>query len=467
MLAVTMMPQIGLMTAYATGDAVTIDGGIILSDGTGASELFGVHANCTEGVITLQSDLVVRSPIVFQSTTFRPESASLTPDGHTVTLDLNGHSITGAAGTTGSDKTAATGVNAIELQPAGFNLVIKGPGAVTGGKGAIYETEAHMKRGADGGIAVCFTSISPKDYWFPNPDLNNGKLEYGLKVDGSAVLTGGDGADITGEEWVYNIGNYDDGDRYSNYSNPMFRLIAGKGGAGIGQTDAGIECGASTIAYNRIDLIKGAINGGSGGNLDLGTANSPVLTHYGLMNSPAISSYMQELHSTDNTYDIYVASNYRHRPGDGGDGIVIGAGRKYLNVAKDVVVTGGMCGGINYGKSKYVNRIDKYFTVQPGNGIAIYGDLGIENTDTVSVSETDWSTRTETSEDMGVFIAGSVTGGAAPDASAMLEYGYDGGAGIMINGDEDYILTPEKDDYGRNIGLVFPNGENPEVSSKK
>lgn len=90
------------------------------------------------------------------------------------------------------------------------------------------------------------------------------------------------------------------------------------------------------------------------------TTSMPVLTHYGLMNHPIIDAYMQGVYSQTDTYDDYVSSEIKFMPGEGGDGVMIGAGRKCLTVETPATVSGGSCGSMDYGKSKWVNNVNNY-----------------------------------------------------------------------------------------------------------
>ena len=124
--------------------------------------------------IQLKEDLVLNAPLRFV----------LGESGKKVVLDLNNHTITGNAGLEGSDENAAQGGNAIEIAADEFDIEIKGPGSVVGGKGAVYETENHFKSGMYGGDAVQFVNAS----YYPSGEY--ARLINGLVVTGGAKLQG-------------------------------------------------------------------------------------------------------------------------------------------------------------------------------------------------------------------------------------------------------------------------------------
>lgn len=444
-MTVTMMPWLGGAADRAYAETATASGGPVLSNSEDnvkdafGSENVAVVSNGQSMTIKLQKDISLSAPVSFRIGT----------TGDTVTLDLNGHKITAASGNDGTDFGTTSGKNAIEIIAADYNVVIQGPGSIEGGKGAVYETGYHLKYGTDGGMAVCFTGNEDGTYW--NPQDNDAELKYGLTVDGGAVLTGGAGADMTGDDWIDNIQNYSGGDRLSYLKCPQFKLNAGAGGAGIGQDGAGIEYGATILSYARIDLLHGTVIGGTGGSLNLGSDNTPALTHYGLMNHTAIDGYMQELSNASTAYDDYVESNIVFEAGRGGDGILIGAGRKFLCVEESGNVNGGVCGCVDYGKSKFINRIENKAT-DAGAGIGIYGDVGLKNVN-ATLTETDWSNKPKDSGDVGIYIAGTVKGGNAPDVAAMQEDASNGGTGIVLNGEEELFKRED------GSSLTFPYGE--------
>ncbi|MBQ6496910.1 MAG: hypothetical protein IJI74_07065 [Firmicutes bacterium] len=446
-----MMPQIGMGIACA--ETISAPGGEVSSNSEAdAAAAFGASnaAAAYSGgdhtlMITLNEDITLETPVIFKKG----------KTGDTVVLDLNGHTITGAAGTDGTDQENAKGKDAIRIIPGAFDIEIKGSGSVIGGKGAVFEDEDHFRSGMNGGDAVSFVQHNDGGYWYPY-DSVKGELEYGLKIKNGASITGGDGADITGDDWIYNIGNYSGGGAYSMYNCYQFVLRAGNGGAGIGQADTGIPDGATTLAYTRIEVLGGAVTGGAGGSLDMGTGNTPVMTHYGLMTNSVIDTYMQGAYDPSTTYDDYVAASIELDAGQGGDGIMIGAGRKYVLVGEGPTVSGGACGTVDYGKSKLVSRIGNE-EVRAGNGIGVYGDIGytIEDADGEAFLG-DWSTKNKDSDDMGIYIAGTVKGGDSPDADAMDERTGEGGDGILMQFEEAYMNTAERDIYGRPVALVFP-----------
>ena len=124
----TMMPLLGPQTAYA--DAAEANGGTVASNSeVDAKAAFG-SGNVTASyerntlTITLNSDIKLNNPVVFR----------LGAAGDTVRLELNGHSITAAAGSNGQDSDLAQGKDAIRIIPNEFNVEINGPGSVTAEK---------------------------------------------------------------------------------------------------------------------------------------------------------------------------------------------------------------------------------------------------------------------------------------------------------------------------------------------
>lgn len=447
-MTVTMIPWPGGAANIVYAETATANGGSVLSNSVeNVKAAFGsenviVEHNDQNIAITLQKDISLLAPVLFQ----RGE------EGDIVTLNLNGHTIYGPAGESGTNRDSAIGKNAIEIIPADFNVVIQGEGSVIGGRGAVYESEYHKKYGMDGGEAVSFTGTGDmSDYWYPDSD--DAELKYGLTVNGGAILTGGAGADMKGDDWVYNIREYNGPTEHEMSNNPQFTLSAGAGGAGIGQTDTGIEYGASTLAYTKIEINNGTVTGGKGGSIDLGTKSTPILTHYSLMTSEVIDQYMKELSNTSNTYDDYVANAISFVPGDGGDGIMIGAGRKYLCTEQAATVSGGSCGIVEYKISKRISRFGCE-TAESGDGIGIFGDIGLKNVD-VNISESNWESKTKASDDMGVYIAGTVKGGDSQKAIAMNEASGNAGDGIVIHDGKMH----SKYEYSNTGSLPFPDGE--------
>ena len=420
-MVVAMIPWISAETAYAAASA---PGGIILSDGNGFSDALGSaasgEASGSEFTITLLDDVTLDSPLAFTI-------ADPAEKGDRVILELNGHSLKGAAGTDGSDFGKACGVNAIEVNAAEFDLEVKGPGTVTGGKGAVYlDSDYDYYTGADGGMGVCFIGYDDGSAWMPDPGVDNGRLDHGLTVTGGALIQGGDGADISGDLLMYNIRNYSGGRAIT--SSPKF--ASGAGGAGIGQKDAGVLFGATTMSFAQIVVEDGTVSGGTGGDIDM---SGQAMTHFALMNSPEAAAAMQD--KTLRNYGDQVDSMLELFAGDGGDGIRIGAGRKYVRIDSDAEIKGSSCGRIDFGPGKYINRI-RPGESKAGDGIAVWaGDIGLTNAEVGWTGEDGWTEKTADSEDMGIYVAGTVTGGSAPDAKAVNENASAGGDGISLQGD--------------------------------
>lgn len=206
--------NLGSFTAHASGSSA--QGGPVASNSEAqALAAFG-EGNAAASyssktlTITLQKDIDLQSPVLLK------KGAS----ADTVLIKLNGHTITGAPGAAGTDEAAAQGRNAIEIQPADYNVTIQGSGSVIGGKGAVFEKITNdedsnvfkHRSGMDGGAAVCFVGNDDGTYWYPTETGN--KLEYGLQITGGAAITGGTGAELSGDDWVFNIQN---GSHPSNY----------------------------------------------------------------------------------------------------------------------------------------------------------------------------------------------------------------------------------------------------------
>ena len=449
MMAVVMaICVISPMSEPVYGQTAGADGGSIASNSkTDAEAAFGAsNATVTYSentlTITLDQDVELGAPVRFVKGTAADR----------IVLDLNGHELTGRPGVSGTDEAAAEGGNAIELIADEFDLEIKGPGSVIGGKGAVYETDEPFRLGKDGGMAICFARNEDGTYWYPG--ANDARLDHGLLVSGGAVITGGEGADISGEDWLFNIEKRaeDGGHGLVDYH---FALTAGPGGAGIGQTDTGEEYGfrASTLSYARIVIEDGKVIGGSGGNVELTGSGMPAMTHYGLMNNSSIDQFLRALPTNGASYNNYFSSNIKFNNGPGADGIMIGAGRKYLCVEEQAEVTGGPCGTVEYGGSRLVNQISSNSIYEAGNGISVFGDIGLTNANMEDPDENWSSGKGRDSDEMGIYIAGTVKGGDSPDADARRESACSGGNGIVLHGDEDYV---RKDWKNR---LDFPRGE--------
>ena len=444
---VTMTPYLGGIAANpyaatsAPGGTVESDDGESLAEALGGGNLVSIGKSETSGktiiTATLKADLNLASPL----TLTRGQA------GDKVIINLNNHGITAAPGTNGTSEAAAMGKNAIEIASADFDVVIQGPGSVTGGKGATYETENKNRYGTDGGMAICFTAYEEGAYWFP--ESSPYKLEHGLKVIDGAVLTGGEGGSVSGADLMYNIEKYTGG-RWADAPT----LIAGDGGAGIGQYVKRLTVEAPTIAYSRIDIDEGTVNGGKGGAVDL---SGITPTEYAIMTSAEAAAAMQG--NNNDNYDVRVGSMLKQRTGAGGDGIMTGAGRKYLYVGQNSAVKGGTNGTPEFGSNKYVTQL--YVNIsEAGSGISINtSDLGLTN-EAVSWSNTAASTKEKDSDDVGIYIEGTVTGGSSADADALNEDAGEAGAGLFMNGDGslyeiDSSIIDNNDHAGdKKLGIV-------------
>ena len=445
-MTLTMMPLNWGAGSYVYAEAKTADGGVVASNSPeNAQAAFGSDNVTAEYAgqkltITLLEDIELSAPVLFQKGT----------SGDTIILDLNGKSITCASAENGSDADKSKGKNAIDICPADYNIEItdNSPGAtrgsIIGGDGGVYETSSHFKYGRDGGMAVCFVNSE----WSPE---GAGELAYGLRVTGGVSLTGGNGGKVTDEDWLYNLGEY-------TGARDMFQTLyleAGCGGAGIGQSAVD-----GTLVYTRIDIVNGEVTGGEGGNIDI---SGITPTFYALLTTDAVAAAMGNL---DNYYfSDRVLTMKTFSIGAGGDGIEVGYGRKYINVEAKGIVKGSACGSIIYGDGKYINSYnhnngDLHKVVSrgennisdragaAGDGIAVRGsDIGKTNTTEVGFSGDGWQDKNQNSDDMGIYVAGKVSGGSAPDAEGLHEGACDGGAGIGMYGDVTFT------------GYTFPVGE--------
>ena len=449
-MTVTMMPWLGGAAGKAYAAGATANGGTVASNSEeNAEAAFGsgnatVTTDSNVMTIELKNDVTLDTPVKF----------TMGEDGDKVVIDLNGHSLKGADGQNNTNINVARGKNAIEIVAAAFDIEITDSstaekrGSIIGGNGAVYEDNEHFKSGRDGGAAVCFVNDAGESVWSPN----GGRLEYGLNVTGGVKLIGGNGGSVTSDHWLHNISNYT-GDRNSTGS--TLPLAAGCGGAGIAQSTQG-----KTLVYTKISVENGTVAGGEGGSIDIGSITP---TFYALMTSDAAAAAM-------NNYSNYYFSDRvltmrTFRVGAGGDGIQIGYGRKYVCVEAGGYIEGNSCGSIIYGEGKYINSYDHTIDAKSkvvsygddgfsdrigdaGDGIAVRGgDIGLTNTESVGYSGNEWQDKSKNSDDMGIFVAGSVKGGNAPDAVGLHEGPCKGGAGIALYGDVDQR------------GYTFPNGE--------
>ncbi len=446
-LTVTMMPWLGGTGSMVYAETATAPGGTIASNSeTDATEVFGsgnvtvskgTGSNSNVMTITLNSDITLDAAV----------KLTMGAAGDKVVLNLNNHTIKGAAGIDSSDKAEAKGKNAIEISPAAYDVVIQGPGTIIGGDGAVYEADTKFKSGQDGGAAVCFLHST----WSPN----GGKLEHGLTVTGGANLKGGNGADVTSEEWLYNIGEYTGG-RSRSDKKPF---EAGCGGAGISQEKSAVLFGSSSLAFARIVVENGTVTGGKGGSIDLSEFTP---TYYALMNTSAAAAAMSgatNYYCADN-----ILSMAQLNVGPGGDGIKTGNGRKYVRIDANGAVKGNSCGSIDFGSGKYMNQFTKgvsYGEVlmaeragDAGDGIAVWvGAVELKRIE-AGYSGNGWQDKSMDSDDMGIYIAGNVSGGDAPDVNGFDEDACDGGAGIGLYGDNDRFGYAGTDPYPSGEGQV-------------
>ena len=407
--ALSLILVIVLAVLPAMSRNVRANDGIIYSnDPDSALSVFG-SGNVTAGyessvlTITLNNDISLQDTIRF---------AQGNKDDKVI-LDLNGYTLTGVHGVAGNDIDAANGQDAIAYYPIAFDLEIKGPGTVNGGSGAVYESAGGYRYGADGGNALRIEGPVNEEFF--------GKLEYGVSITGGALLRGGDGAGLTKDEWQYSFESYS-----KDPSGGAPHLSAGNGGAGIVQPVLDLETDVSYPAYSKIEVIDGTVEGGTGGGVDWSGVTPTV---YALMVNSLSETVMQgqQIRYADDCLGSLMKMNI----GSGGDGIRFGTGRKYVLVGEDGTVKGGDCGSAEFGSGKTYNRYEKG-DADPGDGIAVYGDIGLTND---AVDPDTRESKTADSNDMGMYIAGNVTGGNSPDAYALNEDTCDAGAGISLHGE--------------------------------
>lgn len=426
--------------ALEEGEAVHADGGACASNaaddfvkalGSGNAEVLSETKDGRSIVtVTLKNDIVLEQALRITHGAWDDK----------VVLDLAGHSITGAEGKNSDDSEDSRGVSPIEISAGGFDVEIKGPGSIIGGKGAVYESYG-VRSGANGGNAVTFVE---SEY---EPLADNGRLLYGLTVTGGAVLTGGSGADISAQDILNNI------EKYSGSAVDFPAVSSGSGGAGIGQLNAGMMFGNQALVYSRIEIEEAVIYGGDGGKADM-TGITP--TTYHLMTSQVVQKGMT---GKNIEYINDVLSRAAFSVGKGGDGIRTGCGRKYIYTGKESEITGGSPGTADYGKNRTINRLSHGYSAgdarifvnagDAGDGIAVWvSDLGITNVP-VGYKDDEWKSKTKDSDDMGIFVEGEVTGGSCPDVKALNESAGSGGAGIALYGDyERYGAEGNGDDWG-------------------
>ncbi|MBQ3281458.1 MAG: fibronectin type III domain-containing protein [Eubacterium sp.] len=398
----------GAAVAYAESSA---QGGTVHSNSVADAEDALGKENASVSIsgstltITLSDDVVLGRPLRFV------KGAA----GDRVVLDLDGHSLTGAAGVDGTDEEAASGKHAVEIAADEFDVEIKGPGSVTGGKGAVYEFENGYRKGSRGGSAVFFGPRADTDYDESSAtDLGYDPetLKYGLSVTGGAELTGGQGADVDYDDWLNNV----------NRIGTDCEIMSGKGGDGIGQvyTSDHILDVIRERSYAEVNIANGTIKGGAGGNVFL---DDHPFTYAALAKIPAIKKAIEGLTGTEPYSN---AADPDIRPADGGSGISFYSGRKYIEVGKNSTVQGGAGGICDHGlQGSLVNRI-RVTGGDGGSGIEQCGDTGITN---------DYpENNAEAADDRytGIRVFGKVRGGDTADADALYESVGEAGNGIMV-----------------------------------
>ena len=421
-------------------------------------EYNGLTASGDTLTIELYRDTVLSAPIRF----VLGGNSSI---GKKVVVDLNGHTLAGRAGEVSDNRSTSQGGNAIEIAADEFNVEIKGPGSVIGGKGAQY-TGDDIRYGSMGGCAVYFCERVDKlhgiteevgDMIITDEGYRPDKLEFGLTVTGGAVLKGGDGADATYDDWVSNV-NGECGD-------VRFLAIAGNGGNGIGQVFTGTakETSLEELSYAKIIIEDGTVQGGSGGNADIG---DNLFTRYDVQKMSAVRNYLAGEDSSYN-FDDYLMDAISFNNGDGGHGIEFHAGRKYIAVESNGAVYGG-----SGGRTLCTDRAAMVKKIQTacgygGNGIYVCGDTGLTN-EAVSLSDNSgdpgyWAGKSRTSDDVGIYVAGLVKGGSSPETIILNDATGNGGTGIECEMDGNFYLCESYQgaafDADRGIVLVDAGGQ--------
>ena len=380
--------------------------------------------------ITLTSDVTLGSPVKF----VKGEG------GDKVVLNLNGHTLTGRAGTTSKELDNAVGGNAIEIAADEFDVEIKGPGSVIGGKGGKLDRDDYSgyRVGVHGGSAVFFCTRvdnvhSTTGQWGDIIDegYHPDTLEHGLTVTGGANLTGGAGADVSLNDWKHNL------------SIGRFDIVAGRGGDAISQVFSNTEDTAvlEELSYAKIVIENGSAAGGAGGNVSLG---DQLLTTTDIQKLDEIQQYMQGKEASYD-FDSNVINAISFVPADGGNGIEFFAGRKYIEIGAGGTVTGGDGGKFNCSeKASMVNTIDTQCG-DGGIGVYVCGDTGLTNTKP-SLTTDSWTQKTGTSDDVGVYVAGTVKGGNSP--STTLRGDSSGAGGTGIDCDLENVCEPYSVEHG-------------------
>lgn len=447
-MAVAYIPS-AAVNVYAASAA---NGGTVLTDSTSdVNSAFGSTAVTSSKsgstlTITLNSDIKLKSPVVFKQGQADDK----------VVINLNGYSIYGADGVSGDDGDAAKGKDAIQIAFREFDVTINGAGSIVGGKGAVYSRRTSSdtksgthKYGADGGAAIYF--LGTGDQYLPS------RLEHGLTVTGGAMISGGDGADGTYEDWEYNVDNAPIDKYCSDFViESLGSFHCGNGGPAISQECSNVGSINSNGSYYRqlersfamINIINGSAAGGQGGTFDVG-------------------SHMTDDNSIRKAENLFIRIrdkySARFYPGAGGNGVELYTGRKYVKVDSSGTVKGGNGGTITFdgsnGLTNSVYSTSVYEQSNGGCGLYVAGDTGITNEEIPNItdsSESDyisWNTISNTADCIGVYIKGKVFGGNAQDTTFNCGTTCDGGHAIEYNSRELAVNMDQYDD--RDWGLLY------------
>ena len=173
-------------------------GGVVIADDPeAASRAFGGAVTVTLSgqvmTIRLEDSVFLGKPIRFKKA----------QTGDRIILELNGFMLCGEAGSSYADYMSCTGKNAIEIEAGEFDVEIRGPGAVLGGKGGVYESPVvdgvSLRCGLEGACGILILN--------GDPDYISETAVYGLSITDGVDIVGGAGADLTEEDRTYNIEN--------------------------------------------------------------------------------------------------------------------------------------------------------------------------------------------------------------------------------------------------------------------
>lgn len=406
----------------------------------GASNVTAAYSSSTKTLeITLNADITLTEPLVLTGAVAEYDTTI-----YKVTLNLNGHTLSGAAGQVTTDYEKAFGNDAILINDP-IILTINGSGSVVGGEGGTYlgvAAEDGPNQGMAGGYAINLLGIplsDEYDHYFPDT------LKHGIIIDNNASIIGGKGGDITYEQWIENLDYSADlaGVDYDKY----WDANAGIGGIAIGAVeDVGSGYGAiPCLSFGYVKLNSGSILGGAGGNVVVGSNSTERTTILARASSQKYKS------KTRNFYFSHIEFN----GGGGGAGIVTRTGRRYIYTAAGTTISGGNGGQVTAtNASKMANRVTWNHGVG-GDGILIGGDIGYTSAEVDETTITKSQIAVKDGRYTGIYIAGTVKGGDSPANTARYGNTRYGGTGIgSLKADYANVQVAGCfDDY--NLGAIY------------